>query len=431
MFIDMSIPASAGPRLLRPVGAPLGSYFRVGKAHLPLQALIAENRGAFSGLVFDGWAPETQTELRKAASGIGVETVLDTHGFELATPGGASNDRVAGLPWAGTTLPHSISTLAGDGATALVDEIADHVAGNSYTSVLAPSHLIEATDDGWLALDLELVRRLRVALDARQLRNVPIYYSLTMRTKLLNDPRFRSQAIARLAGSPIDALWLRVHPFGTTSAGPLALRRYIEASRDFHRLGIPVVAQNVGTVGLALMAFGAVGGIEGGITYGERFDASPFLKPPKDDGPRFSPAPRVYLSSVGAFVSREQARALFAHRQLKSTLACRDTGCCQRGPVDTDRDPRRHFIIQRNGEVSRLGIPPAPLRAGHYLESFVRPASDLALRAARVSPDLGSTRDRLEGWRRTLGAMQQEGPVESFAPAPEGKRAEPRLEKGA
>ena len=77
----------------------------------------------------------------------------------------------------------------------------------------------------------------------------------------------------------IDAVWLRIHPFGTTAAGPIALRGYIEACRDLHRVGVPLVAERSGTIGVALMAFGAVGGIESGITLGERFDARTLAAP--------------------------------------------------------------------------------------------------------------------------------------------------------
>jgi hypothetical protein len=55
-----------------------------------------------------------------------------------------------------------------------------------------------------------------------------------------------------------------------------------------------------GTVGVALLAFRAVGGIESGITYGERYDVNPLIKPPTNNDP-FSPSPRVYIERLGTF----------------------------------------------------------------------------------------------------------------------------------
>ncbi len=130
----------------------------------------------------------------------------------------------------------------------------------------------------------------------------------------------------------------------------------------------------------------------------------------------------MYLPQLGAFVTRGQAGELFEHRQMKTTFGCRDAGCCRRGALDMTADPRRHFIIRRTSEVNFYSRPPEPVRAGLYLEEFLRPATDLALRAARVQPALEVTRRRLEAWRHTLGAMHQAGPPQTFAVVPEGRR---------
>lgn len=412
------------------MGAPLGSYYRVGRDYRPLQALLAEDRYGFSGLVFDAAAQERQAELLKAADGK-LETVLDTRALELSTIGGIQSENVRTLPWAGDHLPHDRALLCGHFGDHMVNLIADAVASNGYSAVQAPCHLLSGSDDPWLDIDLALTRGLRRALDARGLQEVAIYYPLILRTTVFGLPAARTALAVHLGGSPIDAIWLRVHPFGATSAGPLALRRYIEAAQDLHRVGLPLVAERVGTVGVALMAFGAVGGIESGITLGERFDVGTLVNKPKQTGRGFAPPPRVYLASLGAFVSREQARTLLARRGLRSALGCRDTSCCRRGPVDTQLDPRRHFILQRDREVNALSRRPEPVRASTYLEEFLRPATDLALRAARHDPSLDVIRQRLEGWRRTLGAINQQGPARSFAIVPEGKRMDSRLRRNA
>lgn len=83
MFMHMSSDPSR-PRLLRAVSAPLGSYYRIGRDYRPLQALIAEDRFDFTGLIFDAFAYARQAELLKAADGK-LETILDTRALELST----------------------------------------------------------------------------------------------------------------------------------------------------------------------------------------------------------------------------------------------------------------------------------------------------------------------------------------------------------
>lgn len=305
------------------------------------------------------------------------------------------------------------------------------MAQRRYSAVLAPTHFLNGTVEAWLGVDVRLARRLRAALDRRGLGSVTIYFPLVLHSNVFASSAARARILDQLADSPIDALWLRIHPFAGADAGPTALRGYIEAARDFHQLGLPIVGEHTGTAGVALLAFGAVGGIESGITFGERFDVNPLYRAPNPNDKPFAPAPRVYLSPIGTFVSREQATGLFAKPGMRTLLGCRDTSCCRGGPADTNRDPRRHFLLQRQREVTDISRRPEPVRPSLYLEEFLRPATDIALRVVKVEPKLERTRKRLEAWRLTLGAMNQHGPPTTVALPSEGKRTQPHLRKSA
>ncbi len=419
------------PRLLRAVSPPLGAYFRVARDHLALQALLASDRHSFTGLVYDAHDAEQHDELRRVARERHLETVLDPKAFELSTVRGPLNPKLAALAWAGVQLPHDPGQLRGPGAQWMSALIADEVARRHYSAVLSPTHLLSGADDEWLSVDIQLARSLRRALDERGLQKVTIYFPLTLRSKVFHNSAARNTVMRALAEAPIDAVWLRIHPFSSSQAGPLVLRSYIEAACDLHRLGLPIVGERTGTAGLALMAFGAIGGIESGVTHGERFDVNNLFKPPRPGDKPFAPSPRVYLSRLGVFVSRAQAAALMSRPRMQATFGCRDTDCCARGHADTDRDPRRHFLLQRQREVTELGLRPEPVRAGIYLEDFLRPATDLALRAAKVDPLFESARQRLEHWRLALGAIHKSGPPPSFAKTPDGQRTHPSLRKSA
>lgn len=151
----------------------------------------------------------------------------------------------------------------------------------------------------------------------------------------------------------------------------------------------------------------------------ETFDANRLLRAPKGDG--FSPPSRIYLPDLGAFLTRKKTEAFFEHRRMRREFGCQDSRCCRRA-TDMLRNPRRHFSVQRMAEVARLSRIPEQLRAGIYLYDFLRPATDLALQAARVEPSLVPTGRRLESWRITLGAMHRERSAATFSQLPEGKR---------
>src|SRR3546814_10284511 len=116
-----------------------------------------------------------------------------------------------------------------------------------------------------------------------------IYYPVMVRTSTLMNPMVMAQLLEHLRLLPIDGVWLRLHPFGTTKSGPLVLKRYLQLCRQLHALGIPVVAEHSGSVGVALLAFGAVGGIESGVTFTDTVNLDGVLRPPKPDARSFAP----------------------------------------------------------------------------------------------------------------------------------------------
>ncbi len=65
---------------------------------------------------------------------------------------------------------------------------------------------------------------------------------------------------------------------------------------------------------------------------------------------------------------------------------------------------------------------PVDLRRGVYMERFLRPASDMAVRAARAEPAFEKTRRRLDSWRQTLGSLQQIERQVTEPLIPEGQR---------
>jgi len=409
------------PRLLRPLDTPLGLYLRPGRNdHQKMLDLLAEGPLACSGFVLDASLSERQAELRAEVVKLGFEAVLDPRACEMATEGGFARAAIADLPWAADHI-HTRDDLRDDGGVACAEALADFVSGNGYNATFAPTHLLESYQDPWLEIDAAMVRHLRARLDRRGLSSVPIYYPLAVTTTTLRDGEARARLLDHVARLPIDALWLRISPFGASS-GPLALKRYLEAARDLQAVGVPLVAEKTGTAGLPLLAFGGVGGIEGGITLGERFDARGLLRPRKTGKP-FAKPPRVYVARLGVFMERAQARALFENRQMKALLACKDERCCRRGSDDMLADPRRHFVLQRAREVSRLSRAPYVLRPQIYMDEFLRDATDLALQAAKVDPTLVPSQRRLESWRITLSSVLRDGFVPSDVAAPTGQRA--------
>ena len=412
-------------RHLRPVGPPLGGYLRPGHRDSALLArLISQGFDVGAGIILDPSITERTADLRDVARSAGIELIADPRSVELSMAGGFARSSISSLPWAGAS-PHTYADLRNSGGDGLCRSIAAHVLETGVSAVLAPTHFIDGLPD-WLPLDSHLTRQLRRELDALGANQVAIYYPLVSTLRTLSDDRVLERVVAGLSSlareETIDAVWLRLHPFGTTSAGPINLRRYVAVAQALRGIGVPLVGEKTGTVGLLLLALNAVGAIESSITYGDRFDVRALQKP--SDGKGFIPPPRVYFSTFGAMIKKSMARSLFERPILRSRHGCQST-CCPRGYRDMIDDPRRHFVISRALEVARISNVPAGVRAENYLTTWLRPASDRAVQVAELGPELMTHRKRVDDWRVTVSTMLENPELEmsSQSLVPTGRRS--------
>jgi len=407
---------------------PPGSYLRpLERDYKHAAELISAGFAVGSGVVVDACHPPRSEQLRRAALEHGVEVVLDPRSIDLATAGGIQRAGVLDLPWSSGEMDRP-EDFSSDRVAAYAETLAETAVELGATAVLAPSHYIEGALSPWLEIDLALMRQLREKLNSDGSgRDVQLYYPLASNLNVLHTEPFVARVVQELRdhaeGGVANAVWLRVNNFGTNTAGPLTIPRYVSLARRLHSIGRPLVAERTGTVGIALLALGAVAGIESGITHGERFSFRDLRVPRAPQKGGF--APRVYLPSIGVFLKREQAAALLNTRGMRGAFGCQAT-CCPRGLPDMLEERRRHFVVSRAGEVGRLAAVPQGMRVEHYFSTWLRGAADRATRAAQVLPSLEKHRRRLDMWRATMAAQVErdlaEAPTISPSLRPETDR---------
>lgn len=414
------------PRAVRPAPEPLALYLRAGRNdHVVLMNLIAAGDTGCFGVVFDAAQEDRHKELKEQVLSNRLDAILDTKAMQLALPGGYTKT-LAKLPWADKERMHLPADFQGEAGRRLIAMIGDHAVEHGYTEVLAPTHLLRAFDDPWLAIDVESTRRLREHLDQNGGRHIPLIYPLAISYEVLRTPHMRAHVISELINIKADAIWLKIDGLQGAHATPTAVKNFIAAAADFHQLGRKLVADCMGgKVGLALMAFGAVGGIAHGIGVFEKFDSG-HLRSISNSNP-FTPPMPVYMPGIDAMLSPKEAELLLnASPQAKAAFACRDTHCCKRGVKDMLLDRRRHYVVQRMKEVAELGQFPESIRAHQFLDKNLRPATDRALQAAsqsvgddKLSAKLQANRKRLDNLRVALGKQLEKVPPRSYAAVPE------------
>ena len=412
------------PRLVRAAPDPLGWYLRPSYVdHRSIADAVTGGSVGLHGVVFDPLYVDRHSELRHLIVERNGDAILDPRTQELGSSGGF-NSRLAMLPWA-LDRAHVPGDFDDVNARRIVDSIAGFVVERGYTAVLAPTHYIESANSPWLDVDARTTRYLRNYLDRAGAGNVPIFYSLAVSYEALRTSGERHTILQRLTGQPIECLWIKVSQSGTlTHSG---VRNLVNGVADFHSLGVPIIGDMMGGLrGLSTMAFGAVGGICHGVTQKENFNARAWTSPAKSEKKGFTWPTRVYVPSLDVHLLRKEAEAFFDAHRSKSRFGCREKLCCPKGWKDMLDNPVRHGVVQRSREIQRLSTIPDHIRAQHFLEETLRPATDAAVFAESLSfaskPELeGRMREKrkvLERLRVGLGRYVQEGRAASFSLKP-------------
>lgn len=416
--MDMSSEAPPG-RIVALLPDPLGLYFRLGRNDHPVLAqLLSEERTAMTGIVFDAEYADVHQEIRRDVTGRKLDALVDTRLMEIATPGGSTSRR-AGLTWG---RARTAADFLGDTGRKFANSIAEFVVGKGFTGVLAPTHyLAGGANDPWFDIDQSFVDVLRNALLAYGGTGVEVHYPLALPQERFFDSAQRARLKASLGKLGVTTIWLRISPFGSHS-GQLPLQRYIVGCRDFHELHVPLIADRAGSVGLPLLGFGAVGGIECGVTSGERFDVRGLAR--KRPGKGFAPHPRVYFPSLGVSLSVEQAKTLFGQPVARARYACRHEDCCRRGYTDMVSNPRRHFVLTRIAEVRALDRVPQAHRAAMYLNDTLGETAESLARALNLRLErstlrrLANEQRRCDGRLKTLTKMALTDRGVTYSPVP-------------
>jgi hypothetical protein len=388
-----------------------------------LSGLLATGKNSFCGAIFDPTKHERHAELRDQILDGRLDAILDPRTIRSATLGGYT-DAMGELPW-GVGRQHVPEDFVSVSGRRLVSALASFACDNGFTQVMAPTHFIGSIDSPWLDIDVNSTLVLRASLDRSGGASIPLIYPLAISYALFRSVEERTRLINKLRQLPVASIWLSVGGQGRNSTAA-AVQKYIDAARDFHSLGIPLVADHMGgAVGLSLLAFGAVGGIAHGFMEYETFSTSHWNKPQKKQG-GFGKPRQIYVPAIDGMLSEKEAEILFGSRNARAHFGCNDTRCCPRGIKDMVHNHMDHFIYQRMKQVGDLSQMPESLRPQRFLEQHLRRATDRALAAAQVEwgdekiqQKMQDNRKRLDKFRVALSNYAEKSPPRSFSLHPQ------------
>jgi hypothetical protein len=414
---------AATVHLLHAKPSAIGSFLRVGHTgHRKLENLIAASRLRFRRFVFDAAHIQSQHDLLATLRRAGCEIVLDPNLAETATPG-RFDSTVSALPWGNPDRPWETADYGRARNLDTAKAIAEFTLKHNIDAVLAPTHWIETFPSPWTSIDLRLCEELRHELDRAGGKRIAIDYQVITTNTLLKDLPTREALIARICDLPVENVWLRASGFGATATGT-GTRAFIEAARDFHEIGKPLIADYAGGFSaLAATAFGGVGGLCHGMGQKETFRMSDWRK--QSNGGGGGSVKRIYIAELDRSLTEEQLNTFFSIRGSRARFSCNDTNCCPQGAEDMIENPHKHFAIQRSQQIKALSEIPEPRRAEHFLLHLLDPAVRSARLASRLkigSDDIAKiieeAKKRLINLRDPLGDLHATSATATRSVAP-------------
>lgn len=351
--------------------------------------------------------------------------ILDPKIQQMGFPG-AHTEGLAALPW-GLERHHNITDFDGSEGRRRAAQIVESAANNGFTQILGPTHLLNSPNDPWLRRDIAMMNWTADEI-AGSGKKLDLIYSLAIPMTVMRNTAERRAVIAALADAPCSAVWLKVRNFGDDATGE-KVAAYIDACREFHGRGLPLVGDHIGGLpGLGALAFGAVGGIAHGVTMQQNFRAAGWRSPRTKGGG--GPSWRVYIPHLDLLLKPKAAQELFATSpKIRAMCGCRDTHCCPHGTSDMLNHPARHAIYQRSREIENLCTAPQELRPVQYLNQRVRRVSDYVAGVAAfpindvdLTKGLQAKQREMSRFRQMMAHLVESADGATVAVAPQHRR---------
>jgi hypothetical protein len=415
------------PAASRPPRDPLGFFVCVGRNdHLELLDLLATGESGIFGIVIDAHNVDRHRDLMIEARRRGLDLILDPKTQQMGLPFG-HRESFAALPWGGERH-HNVTDFEGRAGRDKAARLVEFAVANEFTQLLGPTHLLSSANDVWLRRDIKMMEWTAEQIDAAG-KNLELVYSLAVPMADFRKKDERHALLAAIADAPCAAVWLKVENFGDNATGEKTAA-YIEACRDLHGRGVPIIGDHIGGLpGLGALAFGALGGMAHGVTGQQSFFASSWRRAPSSSGGGGTNW-RVYLPSLDILMKPAAADALLRSPRIRAKCGCHDTHCCPHGVRDMVERPVRHALYQRAREIESISETAPSLRAARYMDERVRKVSDSVAAIASV-PSLDEDTQRslvkkqgdMSLFRQSMAYLAESSPSESIAISPRRRGA--------
>jgi hypothetical protein len=215
------------------------------------------------------------------------------------------------------------------------------------STLVAPFHFSRDLGSPWIDIDIKLLEE-SIAYAQSLDDHHPVYAGLSLNIETFTVADNRLALLNRYSRARADGYLFYVDNLEERTDNPLQLRALLDLLRLFQRLGKPVFACRVGTLGLGLLAAG-VDGMTTGVASLTGFSESTLLS---NRATGYDMQRKYYIPGMMLTLPVPMAHDLLSDPS-NAYLRC-DCPHCQGSFTNLDRIAKAHFLHARSDEIARL-----------------------------------------------------------------------------
>lgn len=324
-------------------------YFRLLHNEKGEVVRYVEGGGGLDGIVFQAsYVPRFKKTL-EALREKGIPYMFDPVCYRLPYSSFAQTQGVVALPY----VPDPNSVLAPENLQSLAEQQAyaraciDWQLHWGCRTLVAPFHFCRDLGSSWVDIDVKLIEE---AISHARSRNdsLPVYAGMCLNIEAYTIASNRLALLNRYSRVRADGYLFYVDNVDERTNNPVQLKAYVDLLRLFQRLGKPVFACRVGTLGLGLLATG-VDGIEVGIASLSSFSESSLLVN-REGG--YDMKKKYYIRPLLLTLPVPLANDILSDSD-NADLRCR-CRYCQAAGRNLSGAAKPHFLHNRTSEVDEL-----------------------------------------------------------------------------
>jgi serine/threonine-protein kinase len=234
------------------------------------------------------------------------------------------------------------------------------------STLVAPFHFARDLRSPWIDVDIKLIEE--AVAYARSVQDAPpIYAGLCLNIEAYTVASSRLALLNRYSRTRADGYLFYVDSIDERTDNPLQLGALLDLLRLFQRLGKPVFACRVGTLGLGLLASG-VDGMTTGVASLTGFSESSLLS---NRATGYDMQKKYYIPGLMLTLPVPLAQDILSD-QRNAHLRC-DCAHCQGSHDNLDNVAKPHFLETRTEEIAQLNsLPDTPARAYWFRQRVER-----------------------------------------------------------